>query len=409
MAGHAPHGSAGTAASPGIGSAARAGPARTVLVVIGTRPEGIKLAPVIAGLRERSEVSVRVALTGQHTDLLDQALRIFDIPVDHDLGIMREGQDLYDVATGCLDGLRNVFAADRPDMVLVQGDTATVLFGALVAFFERTRVGHVEAGLRSADKWRPYPEEVFRRLAGVLADLHFAPTPAARTNLIAEGVPPERVFLTGNTVVDALRGVAADVRDTAPANPQLAAAIASGRRLVLVTAHRRESFGAPLERIFMALRDLAAVHPDVEFVYPVHPNPNVRGPAHNLLGDQPGVRLTDPLDYPDLVRALAAAHLVLTDSGGIQEEAPTFAVPVLVLREVTERPEGVTAGVAELVGADRRLIVERASALLAAARARSGHARPNPYGDGRAGQRIADIVVAALAGTPRSTTDWPGA
>jgi UDP-N-acetylglucosamine 2-epimerase (non-hydrolysing) len=405
----APRHSSGRAAAPGNGSAVRDGRERTVLVVVGTRPEGIKLAPVVAALRDRPEVSVRVALTGQHTDLLDQALRIFDIPVDHDLGIMREGQDLYDVATGCLHGLRKVLVADRPEMVLVQGDTATVLFGALVAFFERTRVGHVEAGLRSADKWRPYPEEIFRRLAGVLSDLHFAPTPAARTNLLAEGVPPESVYLTGNTVVDALRSVAAGVRGTIPDNPALAAALASGRPLVLVTAHRRESFGAPLEDMFMALRDLAALHPAVEFVYPVHPNPNVRGPAHALLGDRPGIRLTEPLDYLDLVRALAAARLVLTDSGGIQEEAPTFGVPVLVLREVTERPEGVAAGIAELVGADRRLIVERASALLAAGPARAGQDTPNPYGDGRAGERIADIVVSALTGAPRSTTDWTGA
>jgi UDP-N-acetylglucosamine 2-epimerase (non-hydrolysing) len=379
-------------------------PAR-VLVVIGTRPEGIKLAPVVEALRREPGVETRVALTGQHTDLLDQVLDVFRLHVDWDLGIMREGQDLYDVAAGCLNGLRDVYREFRPDLVLVQGDTATVFFGGLVAFFERTRVGHVEAGLRSGDKWRPYPEEVFRRLTGVVTDLHFSPTAEARQNLLAEGVDPARVYLTGNTVVDALGEVAA--RNPDVGDPALREVLAEGKRLVLVTAHRRESFGAPLREAFGAIRELADRHEDLVVLYPVHPNPNVVGPARELLSGHPRIRLTAPLGYLDLVQALRHATLALTDSGGIQEEAPTFGTPVLVLREVTERPEGVRAGVARLVGTDRERILQSAEEILgdAAARERMGAAR-NPYGDGRAAERIADIVAHELTGRPRRTRDW---
>ncbi|MBX6363612.1 MAG: UDP-N-acetylglucosamine 2-epimerase (non-hydrolyzing) [Gemmatimonadetes bacterium] len=379
-------------------------PAR-VLVVIGTRPEGIKLAPVVAALRRERGLEVRVALTGQHSELLDQVLDVFDLQVDWDLAIMREGQDLYDVAAGCLSGLRDVYRTFRPDLVLVQGDTATVFFGGLVAFFERVRVGHVEAGLRSGDKWRPYPEEIFRRLTGVVADLHFAPTAEARRNLVAEGVDPSTVFLTGNTVVDALGEVAA--RSAGVADPTLRRVLEEGRRLVLVTAHRRESFGAPLREALGAIRELADRHEDVGVLYPVHPNPNVVGPAREVLSGHPRIHLTAPLGYLDLVQALRRAALVLTDSGGIQEEAPTFGTPVLVLREVTERPEGVRAGVARLVGTDREAILRNSEEILsdAGARARMGAAR-NPYGDGRAAERIADIVAHALTGRARRTRDW---
>lgn len=380
-----------------------------VLVIIGTRPEGIKLAPVVEALRREAEaVETRVALTGQHTDLLDQVLGTFALPIDWDLGIMREGQDLFDVGRGCLDGLAGVLAAYPADLVLVEGDTATVLFGALAAYFRRARVGHVEAGLRSHDKWRPYPEEVFRRMAAAVADLHFAPTRGARRNLLAEGVAAERIFVTGNPVVDALRAIAA--RAHAPRNTELRAALADGRRLVLVTAHRRESFGEPLRRIFGALRALADRHEDVLLLYPVHPNPQVRGAAAEVLAGHPRVRLTEPLDYLDLLLALRRAALVLTDSGGIQEEAPSFGTPVLVLRDVTERPEGIEAGVARLVGTAPERILEAASELLADEAARSRMARAaNPYGDGHAADRIADIVVHTLTGRPRRTEDWEGA
>lgn len=374
-----------------------------VLVLVGTRPEAIKMAPVLSALEMHGDrVDSRLALTGQHTDLVDQVLDVFGMEPAWDLEIMREGQDLYDVAHRCLDGLREVLDAWEPDQLLVQGDTATVCFGALAAFFERTRVGHVEAGLRSHDKWAPFPEEIFRRLTDVLTDDYFAPTPRAAANLRVEGVPVDRIHVTGNTVVDAMRSIAE--RDRPYDDPALSAVAGSARRLVLLTAHRRESFGAPLRDVFAGVLELVEGEEGIEVVYPVHPNPNVRGPATEILGRHPRVHLTGPVDYLDLVRALRDAALVLTDSGGIQEEAPTFGTPVLVLRDVTERPEGIDAGVAELVGTDPRRIVERARAALG--RETSGAPPPNPYGDGRAGERIADVVVARLTRSERQTTDW---
>ncbi|HUF49190.1 MAG TPA: UDP-N-acetylglucosamine 2-epimerase (non-hydrolyzing) [Longimicrobiales bacterium] len=372
-----------------------------VLVVIGTRPEGIKLAPVVDALRARGEVEARVALTGQHTDLIDQVLRVFALQAHWDLGIMKEGQDLYDVAHGCLDGLRAVVHEYRPHMLLVQGDTASVFFGALVGFFERVQVGHVEAGLRSGDKWRPYPEEILRRMTGAVADHHFAPTQRAAAQLRAENVPAAAVHITGNTVVDALQRIAELPHQ--PVDAVLREAVASGRRLVLVTAHRRESFGAPLREAFAALREIADRFDDVVLLYPVHPNPNVRAAAAEVLSGHDRIRLTTPLDYLDLLHALRHAVLAVTDSGGIQEEAPSFGTPVLVLREVTERPEAVDAGLARLVGTDRELIVQHATEILRAGRRTDVS---NPYGDGRAGERIADIVVHALTGAARRTTDW---
>ncbi len=377
----------------------------TVLAVIGTRPEGIKLAPVIRALRDRGgEVNTRVALTGQHTSLMDQVLEVFDLVPDHDLGIMREGQSLYDVANGSLDGLRQIVQSDRPDLILVQGDTASVFFGSLVGFFERVQVGHVEAGLRSNDKWQPYPEEIFRRLTSVVADLHFAPTRGAMDNLRAAQVPDEQIFLTGNTVVDALEEIAREPRD--PHDPGLRKAIETGKRLVLVTAHRRESFGAPLREAFSAIRELADQFEDVVFFYPVHPNPEVKAAVKDVLENHPRIILTEPLDYLDLLFALQNATFTLTDSGGIQEEAPTFGVPVLVMRAVTERPEGVAAGVATLVGTDRHRIVELGSQLLDAPPLWKPIRTNNPYGDGRAGERIADIVIHRLTGAARHTKDW---
>jgi UDP-N-acetylglucosamine 2-epimerase (non-hydrolysing) len=376
-----------------------------VLIVIGTRPEGIKLAPVISALRQRTDaVETRVVLTGQHTDLMDQVLEAFDIPTDWDLGIMREGQNLYDVAEGCMNGVRDVVREYRPHIMLVQGDTASVFFSSLVGFFERVKVGHVEAGLRSRDKWRPYPEEIFRRLTGVSADLHFAPTAEARENLLRENVPAKQVFLTGNTVVDALRNVAE--RELPIENPELRQAVASGRPLVLITAHRRESFGAPIREAFGAIRELAERHPDAIFFYPVHPNPEVQRPARDLLAGHESIVLTRPLGYFDLVSALKHATLALTDSGGIQEEAPTFGTPVLVMREVTERPEGVRAGIAQLVGTDHDKIVHLGSALLTGNLRQQMANAMNPYGDGRAALRIADIVVHDLTGAPRRVPDW---
>ncbi|HET9949834.1 MAG TPA: UDP-N-acetylglucosamine 2-epimerase (non-hydrolyzing), partial [Longimicrobiales bacterium] len=329
------------------------------LIVIGTRPEAIKMAPVVDALRARApDVETRVALTGQHTRLVDQVLEVFALEPDYDLGIMQEGQSLHDVMRLALAGLKGVLEDARPDVVLVEGDTATVFAGALAGFFERTKVGHVEAGLRTGDRWAPFPEEMLRRLTDVVADWHFAPTKRAVEALLAEGLPPEHVHLTGNTVVDALLAVRAQARPVR--DPALARVLSEpGARVVLLTAHRRESFGRPLENVFAGVRALADRAPDVHVVYPVHPNPNVAGPARERLADHPRVHLTEPLDYPDLVTALERASLVLTDSGGIQEEAPTLGTPVLVLREKTERPEAVEAGVAERVGTDPDALVAR--------------------------------------------------
>lgn len=387
-----------------------------VLVVVGTRPEAIKMAPVIQALdRREDELEARLALTGQHDELVDQVLEAFGLVPDlrflpdFDLALMREGQSLYDLAHGCLDGLRDVVHDFQPQMVLVQGDTASVFFAGLVAFFEGIQLGHVEAGLRSGRKWAPFPEEMLRRLTDVLTDLHFAPTPGARDNLLMEGVSPESIHLTGNTVVDALLTTVGIARG--PTNLELAGVLERGRRLVLLTAHRRESFGEPVRRAFSAVRELAETEADIEVLYPVHPNPEVMEPARELLSGHPRIHLTRPLDYLDLVLALERSALVLTDSGGIQEEAPTFGTPVLVLREVTERPEGVEAGAAVLVGTDRDRILSQAHAILAGGAL--GHpgrsASANPYGDGKAGDRIADIVACHLGGGPRRTSDWNGA
>ena len=374
-----------------------------VLVVVGTRPEAIKMAPVMQALARRGdEVEPQLVLTGQHDELVHGVLDVFDLSPTHDLEIMSPGQTLYDVAHRCLDGLRGVVEQERPDAILVQGDTATVCFGALVGFLEKVKVGHVEAGLRSHDKWAPWPEEIFRRLTDVLSDWYFAPTSESAENLRHEGVPEAALHVTGNTVVDALGhigGVRRPVQDDA-----LRAAIESDARFVLLTAHRRESFGAPIREALGAVRELADRHADLRIVYPVHPNPKVREPAHELLGDHPRIALTDPVDYFDLVSALREADLVLTDSGGIQEEAPTFGVPVLVLREVTERPEGVDAGVAQLVGTDRERILSAAEAALSTKA--EGTTPTNPYGDGLAAERIADIVIQDLTGIERRTADW---
>lgn len=376
-----------------------------VLVVVGTRPEAIKMAPVVSALRAHAPlVETRVALTGQHTTLVDQVLTAFDVSRDYELGLMKESQTLYDVVTGTLDGLRETVRDFQPDILLVQGDTATVFAASLVGFFERVPVGHVEAGLRSGDMAAPFPEEGFRRMTDVVSDFHFAPTPAARDRLLSENANPDRLFVTGNTVVDALQYVSAMARPFT--NGTLRELEVAGRPLVLLTAHRRESFGDPLREVFESVLTLAGEFPEHAFVYPVHPNPNVQKPAWDILaGKAPNVHLTPPLDYLDLVRALDRAELVLTDSGGIQEEAPTFGTPVLVLRDVTERPEGIDAGVAKLVGTDSGRILDAARGALGNGTRSEG---PNPYGDGSAGVRIADIVVSHLTGAQRTTTDWSG-
>ena len=375
-----------------------------ILSVVGTRPEAIKMAPVIRALGRRGGCTHRLALTGQHTDMVDQVLGVFGLEADYDLELMKPGQSLYDVGHACMDGLREVAEDFSPDVTIVQGDTATVFFAGVVTFFQQGRLAHVEAGLRSRRKWSPFPEEMLRRMTDTISDFCFAPTPAAAANLAAEGIEPERIFVTGNTVVDALQEVRARPPEVEDARVARLLGALAPRRLILLTAHRRESFGAPLEGVFGAVAELAQRFPDVEIIYPVHPNPRVKEPARHILGGRPRVHLVDPLSYGDLLAVLRRASLVLTDSGGIQEEAPAFEVHTLVLREVTERPEAVQAGAATLVGTDPRRILAEATARLSLAG--RGPRIPNPYGDGRAGERIADILLSALTGVPRETQDW---
>ena len=366
-----------------------------VLTIIGTRPEAIKLAPVVLELARRPDrFHSRVCFTAQHRGMADQALAVFGITPDYDLDLMSEGQTLAQVTSRAVERLDEVIARERPEVVLVQGDTTTALCGALAAFYHRATVGHVEAGLRTKDKYAPYPEEINRRLVGSLADLHFAPTATAREALLAEGVPSANVFQTGNTVIDALLWVRGRIQGVPEGVPPEVFDGDTGRPVVLVTGHRRESFGEGFEQICRAIRDVADALPDVLFVYPVHLNPNVQKPVRRILGDHPRILLIEPLPYVPFVWLMDRATVVLTDSGGVQEEAPSLGKPVLVMRETTERPEGVAAGNARLVGVSRGSIVRHLTELLtdrAAHRAMTLVA--NPYGDGRAAARIVDALA----------------
>ena len=361
------------------------------------------MAPVVKSMRAyEPNIETRLVLTGQHSTLVEQVLDVFSLVPDYDLKIMTEAQSLSDIVRGSMDGLRHVISTFSPDMVLVQGDTASVFAASISAFFQQTKVGHVEAGLRSHDKSAPFPEEVMRRLTDVVADLHFAPTRNAVAALHREGIQGDGIHLTGNTVVDALLSVAAV--DEPVQSSKLRTLIADkDTRLVLLTAHRRESFGQPLQNIFSAVRELADREGSVHILYPIHPNPNISKPANQALSSHPRIHLIEPLSYTDLVAVLRAADLVLTDSGGIQEEAPTFGTHVLILRDVTERPEGIEVGAAELVGTNQGRIVDRSLAALSVSGTSKG---VNPYGDGRAGERIADIVNSELRGHSRETKDW---
>jgi UDP-N-acetylglucosamine 2-epimerase (non-hydrolysing) len=355
------------------------------MTVFGTRPEAVKMAPVVARLRESGDFRPVVVVTAQHREMLDQVLRLFDITPDRDLDIMLPEQSLFDITTRALARLDPALREFRPAMVLVQGDASSTMLGALASFYLKIPVGHVEAGLRTYDKYQPYPEEMNRRVTSVLADLHFAPTAQARANLLREGTPDDRILVTGNTVIDALFDVVRRPEiGLPPGLPPL-----DGRRMLLVETHRRENWGEPLRQIYLALLDLLERFPDVVVVFSVHRNPAVRRVAAEVLSGHPRAHLIEPPDYGPFVRLMARAYLVLTDSGGIQEEAPALGTPVLVLREVTERPEGVAAGTVELVGTSRARIAERAGRLLAdpAARAVMAAVR-NPYGDGRAAPRI---------------------
>ena len=361
-----------------------------VLSVFGTRPEAVKMAPVVQQLAHTSGVESLVCVTAQHREMLDQVLHLFGIQPDVDLNLMRPGQTLAGLSAAVFTHLDPVLAQFNPDWVLVQGDTTTVMTTALAAYYRRIRVGHVEAGLRTFDKWQPFPEEINRRVAGVVADLHFAPTERARQNLLREGIDDALIRVTGNPVIDALHWAAAQ-----PAPPEVTALLdgLQGRRLLLVTAHRRENFGAPLENICAALKTLAA-RGDVEIVYPVHLNPRVQEPVYRLLADVPHITLLPPLDYLPLVHLMKQAYLVLTDSGGLQEEAPGFGKPVLVLRDVTERPEGVAAGTLRLVGTETEAIVAAATRLLDEPAAYEAMAKAvNPFGDGHAAEKIVQTLL----------------
>lgn len=372
--------------SPGQGARKR------ILAVVGTRPEAIKMAPVIRALQSAPWAEVRVLATAQHRQMLDQVLDAFGIVPDIDLDIMSPGQTLPELTSRLLVRLDEVFAREQPDAVLIQGDTTTVMAAAMAAFYRRIDVGHVEAGLRTGDLHNPFPEEMNRIVAGRLSRWHFAPTAGSRDNLLREGFDPASVHVTGNTVIDALLEVVQ--RDT-----PLPVEVPEGRRMVLVTAHRRENFGAPFREVCLAIRELADRHGDVHFVYPVHPNPNVSVPAHEILSGHERITLCPPLDYLPFVAAMKRAHLVLTDSGGVQEEAPALGKPVLVMRRETERPEAVEAGVVKLVGPVRDAIVAEVSRLLDDPEAHAGMAKGvSPYGDGHAAGRIADILGRDLVG-----------
>lgn len=368
-----------------------------IVIVFGTRPEAIKMFPLVHALRKWSALDVRVCVTAQHRQMLDQVLEIARIVPDIDLDVMTPNQSLDALLARLVTGLGEAFDAEKPDRILVHGDTLTTMAATLAAYFRKIPVGHVEAGLRSGNIYHPWPEEVNRKVTGSVADLHFAPTDTAAAALRAENVPADRIHVTGNTVIDALLATRARIDE----EPSLAAGLDpllarfAGKRIIAVTSHRRENFGDGMKAIADAIAGIAA-RDDIAVVFPIHPNPQVRGSMEPILGGLANVALIDPLDYPHFVRLLGASTLVLTDSGGIQEEAPSFGKPVLVMRETTERPEGIEAGTARLVGTDKNRIVSEIFSLLDDEGAYDAMARAhNPFGDGRAAERIAEIVARA--------------
>ncbi len=368
-----------------------------VLSVFGTRPEVIKMAPVVKELEKHPDRFIsKTCVTGQHRQMIDPLLKLFQIEADYDLDIMRPNQSLEHVTTAILTRMGEILERDRPDYVLVQGDTTTSMAASLAAFYQKVKIGHVEAGLRTGNKYQPYPEEVNRRIIDSVSDLYFAPTGQARQNLLNEGVPYESITVTGNTVIDALLQTAQ--RDFDPKGTILERLSRDGRKLILLTAHRRENFGRPLLNICRAVRSIASRHAaDVCFVYPVHLNPNVLEPVRSLLGEVPNVFLTEPLDYLPFVQLIKRAHLILTDSGGLQEEGPSLGKPVLVLRQTTERPEGVAAGTVELVGTETVNIIEGVVQLLEDEEKYQRMALAvNPYGDGTAARRIVSRLWAGI-------------
>ena len=361
---------------------------RKIMLVFGTRPEAIKMCPLVLELKKRKDVETVVCVTGQHRSMLQQVLDAFNVTPDYDLHIMKDRQTLFDITTGVLTGMREVLEKEKPDVVLVHGDTSTTFATALTCYYMQIPVGHVEAGLRTYDVYSPYPEEFNRQATGIVTRYHFAPTPLSRDNLLREGKNPDQIFVTGNTVIDALKTtVRADYT-----HPELE--WAAGSRLILLTAHRRENLGEPMHHMFRAIRRVIEEHPDVKALYPIHMNPVVREAAAQELDGCDRIRLIEPLEVLDCHNLMARSYLILTDSGGIQEEAPSLGKPVLVMRDVTERPEGIDAGTLKLVGTEEETIYREFSRLLddKAAYDAMAHAE-NPYGDGHACERIADILT----------------
>lgn len=364
-----------------------------VMTVFGTRPEAIKMAPIVLELQKHPDTIVPVvAVTAQHREMLDQVLNLFHIKPDHDLNIMAAGQTLFDITTRAMMGLDKVLTEEKPDIVLVHGDTTTTFAGALAAYYHQTAVGHVEAGLRTHNKYSPFPEEMNRRLTGCIADLNFAPTSTSEANLLAENVPPESIFVTGNTVIDALHHTVRDDFDFQ--ENSLKDVDFANKRIILVTTHRRENLGEPMRHVYKALKQLTEEFDDVEVVFPVHKNPKVREVVNEELGGLAKVHLIDPLDYEPFANLMHRAYLILTDSGGVQEEAPALGKPVLVLRDTTERPEAVDAGTVKLIGTDRERVYEEAKKLLTDKAEYSRMAESvNPYGDGKAAARIIQAIL----------------
>ncbi len=369
-----------------------------VLSIFGTRPEAIKMAPVIREMARYPErFDSLVCVTAQHRQMLDQVLELFNIRPDHDLDIMTPGQDLFDITCNVLQGVKKVLEQIRPDIVLVHGDTTTTMAASLAAYYSRIKVGHVEAGLRTQNLYSPFPEEMNRKVAGVLANFHFAPTENARQNLLREGVAGETIHVTGNTVVDALLQISGRIQNDAPLRQRLDAEFSflhDGRRLILVTGHRRENFGGGFEGICQALVALARKYPGIDILYPVHLNPNVQEPVRRILGGStPNIHLVEPVDYLSFVYLMNRSYFIITDSGGVQEEAPSLGKPVLVMREITERPEAVMAGTVKLVGTDcDKIMSETANLLDDQVAYREMENAHNPYGDGRAAERIVELL-----------------
>ncbi len=365
-----------------------------VMVVFGTRPEAIKMAPVVWELKKHASIQCQVAVTAQHREMLDQVLELFQIEPDFDLNLMKPGQTLTQITTRVLEGLRDVFESEKPDLVLVHGDTTTTFAAALAAFYAQIEVGHVEAGLRTHNKYSPYPEEMNRKLAGAISDLHFAPTKKARDNLLREGIPGDKIFVTGNTVIDAL--LATVKPGYSFQDPEVTDILQKehGNRMIMVTTHRRENLGEPMRHIYQALANILEEFSDTYVVFPVHKNPQVRQVVNEVLGGNPRVYLIEPMDYGPFVNLMAHSYILLTDSGGIQEEAPSLGKPVLVVRDTTERPEAVEAGTVSLAGTSYERVSKELQRLLSDISAYEEMARAtNPYGDGKAAARIAEIIL----------------